>query len=164
MLAEYCQEHALDGACALVVPYFKRPALEAFTLTLHGAADFVSAVLIADRCSCGDDCATKALILTAGHDVSDVGKLTFQELTVGAVGKWKICGSKASSDDATAHSVLLAVVETSKSGCPFAVQEGNPCSVPLCEDLESNECQTYAAEYCAEHAADPGCADRKSVV
>jgi hypothetical protein len=158
MLAEYCQEHALDGACALVVPYFKRPALEAFTLTLHGAADFVSATLIADSCSCGDDCAAKALILKAGDYVSDVGKLTFQELNVGAAGKWKICGSKASSDDATAHSVLLAVVETSKSGCPFEVQEGNPCSVPLCEDLESNECQTYAAEYCAEHTADPGCA------
>jgi hypothetical protein len=147
-LAEYCQEHALDGACALVVPYFVRAALEPFTLTLHGAADYTSAVLIADSCSCGDACPAKALILTAGQDVSEVGKLTFEELTVGALGKWKVCGD---------NSALLALVETTVSGCPFAVQEGNPCSVPVCEDLESSECQTYAAEYCAEHAADPGC-------
>ena len=49
----------------------------------------------------------------------------------------------------------LANVVFTAPACPFEHGANSPCS--MCADYASEECQTYAAEYCAEHPEDSGC-------
>jgi hypothetical protein len=84
------------------------------------------------------------------------------QLLASVPGSYKVCvapvGDRADGGDAFTE--YAAVLDVAAAGhCTFTA-DALPCVSEACvEDPTSEECVAIAAQYCAEHAEDGGCAD-----
>lgn len=150
-LAEYCAKHPEDSGCLFVAPRFARARGVPASVEVPVAGFSTGVKIVSTECSCGGGCeTTDADLLAVSYDSSTVHlRLDFVLLSRKAL---KVCANIGVEE------THIATVEPllSSGDCLFMTDVGSPCTLELCDDLESEECQLYIADYCKEKS-DPGC-------
>jgi hypothetical protein len=152
LVSEYCAAHPEDGGCAQFVPLFTRNARTLETLELHatGVQKIEDLKVASAACGCASTAGCAAVpvelyLLTLDAETATV-TVELQALTAG---EFKICAAEA---------LLASLTVTDTRSCTFTVGEPNPCTAKVCEDVSSDACQQFIAEFCVTFSSDPGCA------
>jgi hypothetical protein len=152
LVAEYCATHPEDEGCAQFVPFFTRSARVLETIELHstGIHKVEDLQVVQAACGCGSTvgCAEAAVELYLLTLDAETATMTVQ-LQALTAGQFKLCAADV---------LLASLAVTDTRSCAFEVGEPNPCTVKkICDDVSSDACQQFIAEFCETFSSDPGC-------
>jgi hypothetical protein len=137
--AEYCLAQGADGACAFVIPQYKRQAAVPTIMRFRES----EVKFTTSDCGCGCSAAPQVLIK---EQVAESGQLMV-EFTP-AAGTYTICNG----------ATPVAELQVSPSSCKFA-EESGPCTSDAClTDEFSANCMEVTMAHCRDHPSDAPCA------
>jgi hypothetical protein len=147
--AEYCTEHPEDTGCLFLALQFERPAFSATTLVVRAPLATVPAEveLVPTECACNAEvCAAADTHLRKVEIEDGVMTLLIEPLSLAPV---QLC----------VRGEVFARIHPAAS-CAFQLNgDASPCLLSVCAtDPESEACQQFVADMCADNPKDPGCA------